>query len=279
MELIEAYRIIDKYLEPRIQPLGFSKVKSEDEAAVHYKSEKGLFRFKYEKESNILLLECAYEDKGESTEYETISKSLFTLADADERDSAANEFAYELEPLFKTNKKKDLDKIKMPKAVSRSKAKNGVISYDVDSLANRFGTLYPEYKDAIKQNISDYGEFLPETFFEEVGTQKVLDVIKNGTEQERKKLFKMLGDVYEDGTNEVQDVIGVTILGEMKNDPDMMAVADKYMTEYMAGPVHEINKIMAKSNRLTKKLANPPAYKPKKKKNAGILQNALNQQR
>lgn len=281
MELIEAYRIIDKYLEPRIQPLGFSKVKSEDEAAVHYKSEKGLFRFKYEKESNILLLECAYEDKGESTEYETISKSLFTLADADERDcrSAANEFAYELEPLFKTNKKKDLDKIKMPKAVSRSKAKNGVISYDVDSLANRFGTLYPEYKDAIKQNISDYGEFLPETFFEEVGTQKVLDVIKNGTEQERKKLFKMLGDVYEDGTNEVQDVIGVTILGEMKNNPDMMAVADKYMTEYMAGPVHEINKIMAKSNRLTKKLANPPAYKPKKKKNAGILQNALNQQR
>lgn len=94
MELIEAYRIIDKYLEPRIQPLGFSKAKSEDEAAVHYKSEKGLFRFKYEKESNILLLECAYEDKGESTEYETISKSLFTLADADERDcrSAANEF-------------------------------------------------------------------------------------------------------------------------------------------------------------------------------------------
>lgn len=37
MELIEAYRIIDKYLEPRIQPLGFSKAKSEDEAAVHYK--------------------------------------------------------------------------------------------------------------------------------------------------------------------------------------------------------------------------------------------------
>ena len=165
----------------------------------------------------------------------------------------------------------------MPKAVSRSKAKNGVISYDVDSLANRFGTLYPEYKDAIKQNISDYGEFLPETFFQEVGTAKVIDVIKNGSEQERKKLFKMLGDVYEDGTNEVQDVIGVTILGEMKNDPEMMAVADKYMTEYMAGPVHEINKITAKNNRLTKKLANPPAYKPKKK-SANILQNALNQQ-
>ena len=164
----------------------------------------------------------------------------------------------------------------MPKAVSRTKAKNGIISYDCDSLANRFGTLYPEFKDDIKANIVAYGEFLPETFFTEKGTAKVLDVIKNGTEAEQKKLFKMLGEVYEDGTNEVQDIIGVTILGEMKNDPQMMAVADKYMTEYMAGPVHEINKITAKNNRWTKKLKNPPAFKPKKKK-SNVLQNALNQ--
>lgn len=75
----------------------------------------------------------------------------------------------------------------------------------------------------------------------------------------------------------MQDVIGVTILGAMKNDPAMMEVADKYMTDYMSGPVHEINKITAKKNRFTKKLANPPAYKPKKKK-TNMLQNALNQQ-
>ena len=196
----------------------------------------------------------------------------------DEKDcrSASNEIADEITSIFASRKKVDIDKIKMPKAVSRSKAKNGTISYDTDSLANRFGVLYPEFKDAIKQNISDYGEFLPETFFTEIGTPKVLDVIKNGTEAEQKKLFKMLGEVYEDGTNEVQDIIGVTILGEMKNDPQMMAVADKYMTEYMAGPVHEINKITAKNNRWTKKLKNPPAFKPKKKK-ANVLQNALNQ--
>ena len=104
----------------------------------------------------------------------------------------------------------------------------------------------------------------------------MLDVIKNGTKAEQKKLFKMLGEVFEDGTNEVQDIIGVTILGEMKNDPQMMAVADAYMTEYMAGPIHEINKLTAKNNKYTKKLKNPPAYKPKKNK-AFSLQNTLNQ--
>jgi hypothetical protein len=43
----------------------------------------------------------------------------------------------------------------------------------------------------------------------------------------------------------------------------------------MSGPVHEINKLTAKKNRFTKKLANPPAYKPKKKK-AFSAANALN---
>ncbi|HIZ10923.1 MAG TPA: hypothetical protein IAA41_02365 [Candidatus Eubacterium faecavium] len=278
MELSEAYRLMDKILGEQIKELGFSKVKTEPEQ-LSYKSDKGLFRIGYDAKSNIMSLECSYEDRGEETSYETISKSLFELENADERDcrSFANEVSDEIHSLFASRKKVDLDKIKMPKAVSRSKAKNGVISYDADSLANRFGVLYPDLKNDIKQNISDYGEFLPETFFQEIGTPRVLDVIKNGSETDRKKLFKMLGEVYEDGTNEVQDIIGVTILGEMKNDPQMMEVADRYMTDYMAGPVHEINKVTAKKNRWTRKLANPPAYKPKKKK-TNMLQNALNQQ-
>ena len=146
----------------------------------------------------------------------------------------------------------------------------------MDSLANRFGVLYPDMKDEIKRNIATYGEFLPETFFTEYGTPRVLEVMRSGREADIKKLFKALGEIYEDGTNEVQDIIGVTILGEMKNDPQLLEIADRYMTEYMAGPVHEINKLTAKNNRWTKKLKNPPPYKPKKQNN--MLQNALNQQ-
>ena len=280
MELSEAYRLLDKTISENIKDLSFKRQNPKDEQRLSYKSEKGLFRVVHDGETNIMSIEIAYEDKGEDTAFETISKSLFELSDADEREcrSFANEVSDEIRSIFAARKKVDIDKIKMPKAVSRSKAKSGAVSYDVDSLANRFGVLYPDLKDAVKQNISDYGEFLPETFFTEIGTPRVLEVIRNGSEAERKKLFKMLGEVYEDGTNEVQDVIGVTILGAMKNDPALMEVADRYMTDYMSGPVHEINKITARKNRLTKRLANPPAYKPKKKK-TGILQNALDQQR
>lgn len=280
MELIEAYKIIEKYLTDTNKELGFSKVNTEDETLT-FKGNKGLYRLTYDTEANVLSTEYSYEDDGSETEFKNISKSLFELNRVDERDcrSAANETAYEIKPLFAEKKKANLESVKMPKGISRGKAKSGLISYDVDSLANRFGVLYPDLKDTIKQNIVDYGDFLPETFFAEIGTPRVLDVIKNGTEAEQKKLFKMLNEVYEDGTNEVQDIIGVSILGEMKNDPEMMAVADRYMTEYMSGPVHEINKITAKNNKFTKKLKNPPAYKPKKKKESKFQSALLQAQR
>lgn len=267
MELTSAFKDIEKNLSVVNEELGFKKV-NEDETSIYFKGEKGVYRLVHDKSTNILQFECAYEDKGDKTEYNTISRSLFELDVIDDRDvkSTSNEIVDELERLFKVRKQVNLDKVKMPKSVSRTKAKNGLVSYDVDSLANRFGTLYPEFKDEIKKNVMQYGEFLPEDFFMNYGTPKVLDVIKNGTEAEHKKLFKLLNEVYEDGINDVQDVIAVTILGEMKNDKEMMAVADKYMTEYMAGAVHEVNKLTAKNNRYTKKLKNPPAYKPKKNK-------------
>ena len=267
MELNQAYKDIEKNLEQINQDLKFKK-DFETDSSVAFSGEKGIYRLVHDSKTNILSLECAYENNGEQTEFNTISRSLFELDVVDDRDikSISNEIVDELERLFKVRKPVNLDKVKMPKSVSRTKAKNGIVSYDIDSLANRFGTLYPEFKDEIKANVVANGEFLPEDFFINHGTPKVLDVIKNGSEAERKKLFKMLNEVFEDGINDVQDVIAVTILGEMKNDKEMMAIADKYMTEYMAGAVHEVNKLTAKKNRFTKKLKNPPAYKPKKKK-------------
>lgn len=285
MQLEEVLALIEKNLEPVNTEFGFRKAKNQTEGAVTFSGKNGLYRVVVDAKKNLMLLECAGEDKGEGTEFATISKSLFELETAELRDvrSGCNEVSDELHSLYGSVRKKDLDKIKLPKAVSRTKAKNGIVSYDVDSLANRFGTLYPELKDQIKQNIADYGEFLPEDFFMHYGTPKVLDVIQNGTKEEHKKLFKMLNEVYEDGTNEVQDIIGVTILGAMRGDKKMMEVADQYMTEYMAGPVHEINKITAKNGRMVKKLQSPPPYKPKKKrKNPYQLalegQNAANKQ-
>lgn len=277
MEISEVFRLIEKQLEKTNTELGFSKAGSE-ESSISFSGDKGIYRIVYDAQTSIMAFECAYDNSDEA-QFNTVSRSLFDAETYDERDakSLANEINDEITSLFNVKKQVNLDKVKMPKAVSRTKAKNGIVSYDTDSLANRFGTLYPDMKDAIKENIAKYGEFLPETFFMEVGTARVMDIIANGSDADCKKLFRMLNEIYEDGINEVQDIIGVTILGEMKNDPKLMETADKYMSDYMSGPVHEINKITKKNNSLTKKLKNPPPYKPKKKKN-NFMQNALQAQ-
>ncbi len=277
MEISEVFRLIEKQLEKTNTELGFSKAGSE-EKSISFSGDKGIYRIVYDAQTSIMAFECAY-DNSDDAQFNTISRSLFDAETYDERDakSLANEINDEITSLFNVKKQVNLDKVKMPKAVSRTKAKNGIVSYDTDSLANRFGTLYPDMKEAIKENIAKYGEFLPETFFMEVGTARVMDIIANGSDADCKKLFRMLNEIYEDGINEVQDIIGVTILGEMKNDPKLMETADKYMSDYMSGPVHEINKITKKNNSLTKKLKNPPPYKPKKKKN-NFMQNALQAQ-
>lgn len=274
MELKNAFSIIEKQLTNKNNELGFKRSSADDKSIV-FSGDKGMYRLVYNPDGPVLEFECAYEIEESEAKWNTVSKTLFELEAIEERDakSTANEISDEITSLFAARKKVDLDKIKMPKAVSRTKAKNGAINYDTDSLANRFGVLFPDLKDEIKRNIAAYGEFLPETFFMEYGTPRVLDVLRNGSDAEVKKMFKMLNEVYEDGTNEVQDIIGVTILGEMKGDKELMARADEYMIEYMAGPVHEINKLTAKNSRLTKKLKNPPPFKPKKEKN--MLQNAL----
>ncbi len=280
MDIQTAYAQITKDMEPLNKELGFSRMKIEDENILQFKSGKGIYRLNWDPKSSILSFECTYTDAGEETKFDTISRSLFECNVADERDcrSTANEIGDEVRSLFAARKQVKLEKIKMPKAVSRAKAKNGLISYDTDSLANHFGTAYPELKDDIKKNIAKYGEFLPETFFTETGTEFVLNIIRTGDKTQLKKMFKLLNELYEDGTNEVQDIIGVTILGRIGNKSELMAICDEYMSKYMATAVHEVNKMLDHHKRYIKKMENPPAYKPKKKKKRRGMMSSLAQQ-
>ena len=90
-------------------------------------------------------------------------------------------------------------------------------------------------------------------------------------------MFQILNEIYEDGTSEVQDLIAVTILGQLGNDQILLARCVDYMSETMAPPVIEVNKYLASSKKARKLLENPPAYKPKKEKKPGMFAQAMAQ--
>ena len=102
----------------------------------------------------------------------------------------------------------------------------------------------------------------------------MLDVIRENNPVKMKKLFNLLNDIYEDGTNETQSIIAVTILGSMNNDQQLLANCIDYMCEDMMSPVIQVNKYLESSKSAKMRLENPPKYKPKKaKKKSGVMSN------
>ncbi|MBQ4267372.1 MAG: hypothetical protein IJB93_04190, partial [Clostridia bacterium] len=156
---------------------------------------------------------------------------------------------------------------KGPQTVSKAQVKNGSF-YDPNTLASKLCLVFPELRDYYKAMLSEYNEFYAEEFFQKYGTAKVIAAIKENNPATMKKLFQVLNEIYEDGTNETQSVIAVTILGELNNDQILLARCVDYMSETMAPPVIEVNKYLAgvRGKKARKQLQNPPAYKPKKKK-------------
>ncbi|MBR0113152.1 MAG: hypothetical protein IJM02_05355 [Clostridia bacterium] len=204
------------------------------------------------------------------SDYSKLTETLFDPAEANEKDVryVVNDFSDTVIETFGIKGAKAPVKSKLPTPVSKAAVQSGSSSYDPNTLASRFTTIFPELRAEYKANIDKYGQFLPEDFFLNHGNKVVLDTIKQNNPTAMKRMFKLFNEIYDDGTNETQSLICVTILGAMNNDQEMLANCVDYMSPELTGPVINVNKYLGsrdgKGARM--KLDNPPPYKPKKKK-------------
>ena len=263
---------------PEGTPRGGSAVYQRDSASVmDFAGEKGRLRLVFSGDRIHLLSGAPEVNVSDDSAFDLDSTFLFVLAEYEERDlkSLINEIDEYLEETYSA-KKKIVSKQKGVQTVSKAAARSGALSYDPITLASKRGGMFPEFKDAIKANVDTYGEFLCEDFFVNVGNARVMEVIRENNPSRMKKLFNILGEIYEDGTNEVQSLIAVTVLGQIDNDPVLIQRILPYLTDTMLEPVLSANKRLAKSRSAKLRLAHPPLYKPKKqKKSGGFLQNLL----
>lgn len=285
-DIKELLGLILKGIEPVLTENGFKTIVpndtekgelpvSEENGAVvlNFSGDKGFIKMFYKDERLSLL------SSNDGEEFKQIELSLLEPETADEKDikSIVNEYKDTINQKF-AKKQRTAAKSKLPTPVSKSAAKSGALAYDPNTLANRFTTVFPELREEYRSNIERYGEFLPEDFFINYGNEKVIETIRRNDKQRMKKLFNLLNDIYEDGTNETQSLIAVTILGEMHNDPTLLENAEEYMSETMRDTVVEVNKYLAgiKGKRDKKRLLNPPAYKPQKaKKEKGMFRQSI----
>lgn len=276
-ERTEAVKAIHKGCAEKFEDLGFSFAGiSEEEDGICADFTKDGLTVRLLSHDNLLdMLEKVSDEESEGS-FKKISVNLLELDDCDEKSlkSLCNEINDSISESY--GKKAVKTATKAPATVSRAAVRAGM-TYDANTLANKILLVYPDLKSAYKENIAKYDQFLSDEFFVEHGNQYILSTIRSGDAQTRKKLFKILVDMYQDGSSETQNLICVTILGEMNNDPDMMEVCRSYVEDdEFYETVKAVNELLAsgKGKKLREKLKNPPKYKPEKKK-GGLMANML----
>lgn len=245
-------------------------------AVMDFSGEKGIARFVFSEDRIHLLFAQKDAPRDDDSAFTRDTTYLFVLDEYTEKDikSISAEVNEYMTDTFVV-KKKTTVKTKDMHTVSRSAAKSGAMSYDPITLATKLSGLYPELKDRIAENIAEYGEFLCEDFFVSHANKCVEYTIRENNPQKMKRLFNILCEIYEDGTNEVQSLIAVTVLGFIENDPVLVQRIMPYLADSMIEPVFAVSKRLKKSKSAKMRLENPPKYKPPKKKKAGLMEKLM----
>jgi len=292
IEISTTFNMIYKSIEPDMQKLGFTPAVPEsaqrgdtpvftrgESSYLEYRGSKGAVRILFNDNKIRFLTGAADASSEDDSDYTPVCSYLFIPDEYEVRDvkSLINELSENISETFgkKAMSKKQASDIKAQATVSKSQVKSGALLYDSATLAVRLAAIYPELKDIYKENIAEYGEFLCEDFFMNHAAPLVIDTIKSNDAQKMKRLFSILNEIYDDGSNEVQDVITVTVLGQLNNDTELMKRILPYLGENMLEPVMLVNKYLSRSKSARMRLKNPPKYKPKKKKKSGGLMNML----
>ena len=242
MDFNSAFSMIIKGIESTMNSNGFSVIVPADTekgalpvsekngaSIITYGGKNGTVKIEYFEGKISLFCALSQADSAVDQDFKKVSTSLFDIEAADHRDIKyiVNDFS---DGINDTYGKKEKSK-KLPQPVSKSAAKSGAVYYDLVTLGSRFVQIYPELKEYYKQNIEKYGEFLADDFFVNYGNAKFRETVKQNDPIQMRKLFNMLNEVYNDGTNQTQSVIVVTILGSIYDDENLLANCVDYMDE------------------------------------------------
>ncbi len=262
-----------------VRPPEIPVIEDGNKSVVMYRGENGRVRLEYFDNKLALYIAGADESDAPDDDMPRESLNLLILDEYDERDLKyiLEEYIEAIEKRFIGNTSKANKKLPTP--VSRTKAKNGTLAYDANTLGDRFTKLYPALRDEYKNNIELYDEFLAEDFFVNHGNAYVLETIRRNDPTAMRKLFNLFNDIYEDGTNDTQSLVAVTIIGvTLSENPDLRERCEKYYSDTIKEPVTEIISYLMKSKSANMRLKNPPVYKPEKQKKKGMMSSMLGMQ-
>ncbi len=107
------------------------------------------------------------------------------------------------------------------------------MGYSKEYFAQELGKRFPEFHGAYEEHLEYYEELLGHVFF---GGETLLGVLESllKTNEEKEKIRRymdFLEDMYANGDDDVQNIVGVTILENLGDDETVLRNAFTYFSE------------------------------------------------
>ena len=100
------------------------------------------------------------------------------------------------------------------------------------TLAGRFLTVFPQFKEQYQSYVTEGGTFLYVLFFEEIAVPHFGVLLDANDKKRLEKFFDMLNHTYCNGDKDARSVVTAVILaGALRGQPQRMATANQYMEE------------------------------------------------
>lgn len=226
---IEAYNLIIETISKLLEAKQFKAVDLSDGS--YFTNGTVAVKVCYSDDRELFTLEqTAMDGETPSEDWKTLSSWLFAAdAPVKEAQSIANDFEDSLREF-----------LGVKPSVSRTSSANTLPSKGSagdeptpSSLAGRFLTVFPQFKNQYQNYVTENDTFLYVHFFEEIAAPHLGQLLDMKDGKRLDKYFDILNHTYCNGNKEARAVVSVCILANaLRGNPQRMETALSYMEKF-----------------------------------------------
>ncbi len=213
------YSSVIEEMQPFFDEHGFSA--REDGS---FLSENRSVKIEYSEEKQMYLLSCAEVTDGVVGEYSELSSWLFDDSqNAKDAASVGVDFTATLrENMGIKIKRKPMSEVDLPSA-----QKSGALT--VAGFTKKVLDVFPQYKDAYKEHVATYGNFLYMEFYSETLIPQIQQILGEGAKKTVKKLFELLEMGYIQGDRDTVNIIVASVAAAVYNSTELQDAANQML--------------------------------------------------
>ena len=223
----QAYERILAKIEPLLKERGFHRETVQELDCFLGKDR--AFSVIYKEENHLFVLRTAELEEGEGIVWTELSSWLY---DEHSVPSDADSIGADFEDSIKQQLgiRENLQRNNRVELPTRSKKNEGM---DMEGFTGKFLSIYPQYKDAYRETVAQYGEFLYDHFFRLYGAKQLVEALESGNRKQCDKMFSFLNEGFMNGDSAVGAVVLYTILaGALLDHPELVEKANDCMEKY-----------------------------------------------